>query len=173
MKYKINKGRHYARPSGAYALLSLAWWLLVARFSFTRDLYRWRVTFDASAAYDLPGEDRLDVNKLVGVGYAWGGHHVDSARFGWRYVRDQHAVELFAYCYVSGQRIVRSLGLVPIGTPFDLTLDITPTSYIFSSPTAYKSVPYSHRKQLHYLTRPYFGGNRTAPRDVTIQIKNI
>ena len=52
------------------------------------------VKFDDSIVYDL-GEDQMDVNKLLG--FAYGFHHINSDRIGFRYNIDMKKVELVYY----------------------------------------------------------------------------
>lgn len=166
MIFTIHKGHHRARP------LRLAlWW---NKTSFT-----WKVNFDESCRYDLGNTDQFDTNKLCGIGYL-PGHHTDSARFGWRYWTDRKEIELTAYCYVNGRRVIQHICFCEIGKEYDLYLKILSTSYYFSvcesnSPviTGFSWVDHSQDKKLGYRLGTYFGGQVRAPHDINIQLEKV
>ncbi|MFT4737440.1 MAG: hypothetical protein ACJAZM_000334 [Cyclobacteriaceae bacterium] len=69
--------------------------------------------FDESAIYtSVLEENQYDVNKLLGFSDCNSQHHEHSARFGWRWLDDD--LEILAYCYVSGERIVEYVGSVDL-----------------------------------------------------------
>lgn len=160
----IPKGQHYAWPP--------MWGILFNRW-MERD-----VVFDETAEYDL-GEDNNDVNKLFGFGYLNGGHHKDSARFGWNYNYSNGRVRLFAYCYVNGERIFRLLCEVLPHKKVRLRISETLSSdYWFSVhdgyndwfELAFERIPFTHKKTWKYKLGCFFGGNNPAPHDITIKI---
>src|SRR5690606_12621081 len=139
------KGKHRGWP------LRLGLW-------FGRSSFEWIVKFDESCRYNLPLPDHLDTNKLVGIGYLWH-HHKDSARFGWRYNMERDCIELLAYCYVGGERVIRHIAYVNIGRWVTLTLSIHQRSYAFYvdqgiKPIGMNLVTYSHNKMLQYRLGP-------------------
>jgi len=169
MIFRIPAGRHYARP-----------W----RFgiNWNRKSFEWRVQFTDSCRYDLGTVDQLDTNKLCGVGYIFGLHHVDSARFGWRYVKETGQVEVMAYCYVNRERVIQHVAYCEIGKAYDLHLTKMVTAYFFAcyeiTGRSCKSVgtslvQYFHEKKLGYGLPVYFGGNRKAPQTITIQLQKL
>lgn len=167
MTFHIPASWHYAIP-----FFTWFWW--------GKRAFAWKVKFTDSCRYDLGDNDQLDTNKLVGVGYLPGFHHVDSARFGWRYNKATGLIELLAYCYVNKQRIIKDLAICEIGKVYELRLytgdgiyslgiwDPSTTRYI-----GYVTVPYTHKRKLQYLLLPYFGGNRRAPHGIKIQLKRL
>lgn len=167
MTFRIYKGWHYALP-----FFTWVWW--------HKRVFTWQVQFTESCRYDLLSDDQQDANKLCGIGYARGFHHVDSARFGWRYNKDTGIIETIAYCYSNKERIIKPLANCEIGKDYELRLytgdgiyslgvwDPATTRYI-----GYVTVPYSHKKRLQYLLLPYFGGNRQAPQDIIIQLSEL
>lgn len=159
MIYKIQRYEHHSSP------VRLGFW-------WGRDRFRWAVTFSESCRYDLKTADQLDVNKLCGIGYL-PGHHKESARFGWRYNKEMDKIELFAYCYVNGERITRFLEWIRIGEKRIISLDVNYASYVFNSGERMLSISFSHRKKFQYFLRPYFGGNIPALNDLTIELKPI
>jgi hypothetical protein len=136
-----------------------------------------RVSFDRSAKYDI-GEDQDDVNKLFGIGY-FPGHHIDSARFGWNYDLNTGRIRLYAYCYVNRERQIRELCSINIFKDVLLSLDIIDNNYsftVFDSRNKWKvyggcDVAFSHKKKLAYRLGVFFGGNRTAPHKIKINIR--
>lgn len=165
MIYKILKNWHYSIPP------RLGVWRNRSRFS-------WHVKFTDSCRYDLRTEDQLDINKLVGIGYLPGGHHKNSARFGWQYDIDKGQIELLAYCYYNGIRSIRKLCYCEIGKAYTINLLITSTAYLFNVtirgddvPLGETSVLKTHSHKLQYLLNPYFGGNLVAPHCIKIELE--
>ncbi len=164
MIFRIKKGNHYSRP------LRIGIWWRRTRFS-------WAVKFTESCRYDLGNEDQFDTNKLVGIGYV-PGHHVDSARFGWRYDIEKGMIELFAYCYLNGRRIIKTIGYCKIGQEYNIDLYVSRWAYYFSlieagSTISETEIVHAHKKRLKYRLGPYFGGNQVAPHDITIEISKL
>lgn len=166
MTFIIPAGWHYAVP-----MFTWFWW--------NKRVFTWKVKFTDSCRYDLGDNDQLDTNKLCGVGYFPGFHHVDSARFGWRYVKESDSIELLAYCYVNKQRVILSITSIPIGKAFIIQLTIYNDSYLFKvmdlTGQNLKScgIAFTHKKKLQYLLTPYFGGNRKATHSMKIQLKRL
>lgn len=134
-----------------------------------------RVEFTDSCRYDI-GEEQLDVNKLFGIGY-FPGHHNNSVRFGWRYDKEQDAIEILSYFYNNKKRDFCSMGWVQIGFPAYYTIFIRENEHILTIATTIRfdeiaevSVPVKAKK-VGYLLRPYFGGNKKAPHDIEIKIE--
>jgi len=163
MQFRIPSGKHYSRP-----------WCL--DFWYNRKSFTWKVRFTESCRYDLKSDDQYDTNKLCGVGYFPGFHHVDSARFGWRYWPSTGWIELIAYCYVDKGRIIKNLAFCEIGKEYHLQLNCAEHNYIFNviDPVFDKpigGITVSHApKKLGYGLYPYFGGNRTAPHEIKIEL---
>lgn len=163
MIFRIPAGKHRARPF-RFGL----WW--------RRTSLSWVVKFDESCRYDLGNDDQFDTNKLVGIGYLWH-HHKDSARFGWRYSHEKGKIEIMAYCYVNGERIIDHLADIFIGEKYTIKIEIVKTGYWLSvrgpGYTSEKIYRYSHNKKLQYGLWPYFGGTSTAPHEIKIQIERV
>lgn len=138
------------------------------------------VVFDSSAAYELPATDQDDVNKLFGFGYINGGHHQDSARFGWNYNTITGRVRIFAYCYVNGERMIEQICEVPLYKKIRCLISIYQNSrYVFTVHDGYNNwhqigipaeIPFTHNKKWRYKLGCYFGGNNPAPHQITIKI---
>jgi hypothetical protein len=166
MIYTINQGKHRAWPPIFGVLL---------KTRMSRG-----VTFDKTAGYDLPvTEDNEDINKLFGFGFFKGGHHEDSARFGWNYNQITGRVRLFAYCYVNGVRSMQEMAEILPYTRVRLTIQIYGHSrYVFTIHDGYNNwtqigfheVVFNHTKKWKYKLGCYFGGNLPAPHDIIIKI---
>lgn len=164
MIFRIPRGRHRARPF-RFGI----WW---RRNSFT-----WVVKFTESCRYDVGNTDQYDTNKLVGIGYL-PGHHKESARFGWRYDTVKGQMEIVAYCYVKGKRIIQPVCFCEIGKEHVLQLKILSNSYYLAAHQRGRAssigstfVDHYHNKQFKYRLGVFFGGNQVAPHDMTIELK--
>lgn len=157
MNYTIKEGRHSAFPP------TLG--LFIDKQSITKT-----VSFDDSCRYTLADGDQEDVNKLFGIGYFWS-HHTDSARFGWRYNPSKDKIELLAYCYVNGERVINPITDLDFNKDYNLTLNINPNIYTFYLDNALKTGVYkTHNKRFGFPLGPYFGGNKPAPHKITIKL---
>jgi hypothetical protein len=164
MIFRIPSGKHRARP-----LRFGLWW--------KRHVFAWRVEFTESCRYDLQTDDQLDVNKLIGIGYL-PGHHKHSARFGWRYWTDRGEIELSAYCYLNGRRLIQHIGFCEIENEYRFQLNITRNAYVFDvydtiadKPVGACSIPHLHNKKLQYRLGTYFGGQSTAQHEIEINLE--
>jgi hypothetical protein len=128
------------------------------------------VQFTPSCRYDI-GNDQSDINKLFGVGY-FPHHHRNSIRFGWRYDQASDMIEILAYWYAQKERLWESMKFVAIGSKNVFVmrrhedmheLFIGKDRLIIDMPAC----------EVGYLLQPYFGGNRTAPHDITINIQKL
>jgi hypothetical protein len=161
MKHIIKKNHHRAWPP----------WL---GFFWGNKILRYRVLFWKGCDYWLDGSDFMDTNKLFGVGYL-PRHHMESARFGWRYDNGGNII-LSAYCYVNGERIINELCKVRLYQGVTCELHIAKTFYFFNVVQDEKSiarqfVSKTHNKKFSYRLGVYFGGNQPAPQTMEIEFK--
>lgn len=175
MIYEINKGTHRAQGM---------------RFGFTtsneQSAY---ITFGEDCRYDID-YDQLDWNKLFGRSTNGFWHHSNSMRVAWRYVKSRDQIEIGAYTYKKGKRQTEpqgfevSLGFVDIGERFKISCEHYRWKYIFkmtkyftaSSEVTELKLPAKKAPQLIKMSSKlnlYFGGNRTAPHDMTVIIEWI
>lgn len=161
MIFRIPSGKHRAHP-----LRFGLWW--------RRTHFSWVVKFDESCRYNLGSDDQFDTNKLIGIGYL-PGHHKNSARFGWRYSHEKGKIEILAYCYIDGERIIDHLADAFINESYTVKIEVVNTGYWLSVKgpgyTAEKLYRHSHAKKLQYRLGTYFGGNQVAPHDIKIQLE--
>jgi hypothetical protein len=173
MIFQIKKGKHRARP-----LYWLKWWPLL----FNPAIIQRRVIFDFSAKYDLKGPDQADHNKLFGV--AFGNVHYNSARFGWRYDIDKNVFILSAYCYLNGTLIMSDLCEVFASKRYDCQIFLHGEKYLFRvvkldyinggrEVLAEETISKGHKREWCLFLGLYFGGNKTAPHNMTVNISKI
>lgn len=166
MKRTIKKGKHHAYPP------TVGIW-------FGKKTIRRDITFYPSCKYNLNDEDQEDINKLFGIGYL-PHHHIDSARFGWRYDFVQKKFIISAYCYIDEQRIVKDICTVDVMQTCTYIIDKQETGYEFKVqpkhfPSQVKSVwlPLYHTKYISYPLGFYFGGDKKAPHSMMIEMKKV
>jgi hypothetical protein len=162
--YRIHKNHHRAWPP------HLAIW-------HNKYAIRKLVSFGYGCNYDLHSEDQEDTNKLFGIGYLWN-HHEESARFGWLFKDGK--IQINAYLYIGGERSIDMLCMVPLNAKIEYHLMINPGYYTFKvkNPVngiilAERDFHFSHKKKWSFPLGVYFGGNRTAPQKMDIEMKNI
>lgn len=164
MFFRIPRGRHRARP-----LRFGLWW--------RKTSFSWVVKFDESCRYDLGNDDQFDTNKLIGIGYL-PGHHKDSARFGWRYWTERKEIELSAYCYVNGRRVIKHICFCEIGKRYYVELNALENWYQFFVYRAGElkhygnaAIQHAHDKHFKFRLGTYFGGQARAPHEMKIELK--
>ena len=157
-EFIIPKGEHYALENDF-------------RSTRVRQL-KFSVVFDSSCIYNTAkGANSSDVNKLYGFSDCNTQHHVNSARFGWRWTGRE--LEILAYCYVDSVRQIKPLGTISIGKPAEMSISVEPESYVFELNGSAALMPrhcsgeYAEGYQLY----PYFGGDETAPHEIRIRIR--
>jgi hypothetical protein len=159
--HEVNTGRHRFSPG---------------MFGLVRQVMTRYVRFDYSCKYLLDTENQLDINKLFGIGY-FPHHHKHSVRFGWRWSAKKQMVEIFAYVYSAGLRHESRMVDVRLGSWMRYTIHAERDFYALevvsaTGQTASKVVYVKPSwKGLGYKLSPYFGGNKTAPHKMRIEIR--
>lgn len=198
--YSIKKGKHYfsgdklQAATFAYSILFLSlvfsftslWWAFIPGFCVSAFLWNLmnkdcrldsrRVMFSKQCTYKL-SENYDQVNKLFG--FSEGFHHWNSARFGWRCV-DGETIEILAYCYVNGERIIKPMMKCKADSWIFCnlqnkkdkyvfrTLDIKNNGFVVYINKSTKRSFYTLFKVFIYKLFPYFGGKIPAPQDMKI-----
>jgi hypothetical protein len=130
------------------------------------------VKFDSSSVYTsaIP-ENQYDINKLYGFSDNDAPHHQFSARIGWRW--SENALRLFAYVYNSGVVLSKEITTITIGSEVQCAIIISDAKYIFKVNEITEMLPRAATtvKAKGYQLYPYFGGDETAPHDISIMIK--
>jgi len=142
---------------------------------------QYNIKFDKSSIYQFHTEDQYDINKLFGLSY--GMHHTNSVRFGWRSLGTYSSkIEILAYCYVDGKRIVEGsnnlyIAMIDLNKFYTFRINVGENCYklsIFDNMFNVGSVeiPHNYLPFWGYHLYPYFGGNRNAPHDINIIFEN-
>lgn len=158
--YIIKKGNHYADQNALQVLNTSA---IVAS-----------VMFDSSAIYTTVNQhNQGDINKLIGFSDCGTEHQQNSARLGWSW--NGKSVIIYAYSYVNAERISRPLGSVELNKSFNCSVKAENDYYYFQAGMYTDSI----RRHCNAFTGsryklfPYFGGDETAPHEISIVIKEI
>lgn len=160
IEYLIPKGSHYATEN-VYRSLH------INKLMFS-------ALFDSSCIYTTQSEwNAGDINKLYGFSDCNAGHHENSARFGWLW--NGQSLEIHAYCYVGGMRQIKLMGIIPIGTPANMSISLEPGHYVFEMNGKTERMPRSCSSDYAdgYQLYPYFGGDEAAPHEIRIRIKEL
>jgi len=141
------------------------------------------VKFDWTCAYLIPGKDQKDWNKLFGWSYL--AHQNNSVRWGWRYTPLEgvvpravipNGIQIAPYLHSQGSIIFPKEWIdVPIGKEIELGIHDMNDCFLFTADSQKIIVPYSGIKKfpIGYKLYPYFGGNQTAPHDVSVWMKKV
>lgn len=159
--FVIKKNNHYATPRLTETLQS-------NKLSF-------EARFDDSAIYDL--EDlalQSSKNKLLGFSDCNSAHHENSARFAWQWYNNR--LEIYAYCYVNGERKEAFVGLAELNTFNQFEIELTKNNYVFrlnESNPVYMERQSKCETGVYYKLWPYFGGSVPAPHDIRVEIRPL
>ena len=157
--FKIQKGNHYCNPTIPVLTLKHE---ISGVVSF-RDLQ-----------YLVEDKYMKDTNKIIGLSNNWH-HHKDSVRLGWRMNPDlteyNDSIEIMVTYYENGNRVI-----IPLTTTKPISVDqykieITKDSYVVRYNETEVSIPIdTTRFPIHYICRPFFGGNAVAPKNFNFEI---
>lgn len=167
-KFRIKRGKHSAKG-------------IHFNFTFKKNV-TFKCKFNKSCLYYFDDNDKYDINKLCGFSTTWF-HQRQSGRIGWRCL-DGERIEIVTYSYNDGTREQTEtdiLGIVLPDQEFIVSIEDNEDMYIYTFENL--SVDNSYVKAVdkkqkdwfffHYLLFPYFGGNKTAPHDMTLYVKKI
>jgi len=131
------------------------------------------VIFDESAIYTTEDpNNQADINKLFGFAECNSNHEENSIRFGWRWLNDR--LEILSYQHLDGDILWEYIGSVDLNTPYRFSI------YMFDDRYELEVVEISDKnkrmkrselvcnKGAYYQLWPYFGGDETAPQDISI-----
>jgi hypothetical protein len=134
---------------------------------------RFLVKFDETARYaNTISNNQQDINKLYGLSDCSTQHHVNSARFGWRWFNNQ--LQIFAYTYKEGIQTNKFVTAVNLNREYIYELEVRGNKYVFqvNNQTVVMDrgcTGFSARYKLY----PYFGGDEVAPHNIRIVIKDL
>lgn len=159
--FYFREGEHYASPRLSESLQS-------NRLAFY-------AKFDKSCRYIFEETGFQDSkNKLLGFADCNNLHHENSARFTWQWFNNQ--MEIFAYCYVNGERVEKFIGVVELEKENRFEILLTSEAYLFKL-NDQEAVSVTRGSTcdigLYYMLWPYFGGTLPAPHNMSLSIKMI
>ena len=164
-EYTIKKGRHFSMPR-------------IFKLRNRPEKVSWLVEFSEHCAYDLGDEDQKDWNKLVGLFYNFFNTLDNTVMVGWRWNPETRLMELNAYYHVDGSReFTRPLLDVELGklVRVDILVNYEKREYTVAlerysdGKQAVHTKAFSHARGRCLEINTYFGGNETAPRNLTIR----
>ncbi|WP_192820787.1 hypothetical protein [Rufibacter sp. LB8] len=129
------------------------------------------VRFDSTAIYTTKDpNNQSDVNKLFGMADCSSFHHLNSARFGWRWY--QKKLELHAYSYKAGKITSTLISVIDLKKWYTCELTLADGKYVFKVNNKTIEQPRNCSGEgVGYQLYPYFGGDETAPHKIKIRIK--
>ena len=160
MIFHIKKGHHYS-DSFIYKFFHL--------FNDRSRMSR-RIIFNDTDIYVDTTPDKFDINKLFGFSVGW--HHTNSYRFGWNCFDGK--IHIYAYGYVNKQRVIEEICTIETNLLYRFTINLKTDTCIFSvidqnDKISQKIIKAPHKNSLGYKLWPYFGGNKTAPKDISLE----
>ena len=158
ISYLINKGNHYCNQNQPQIM--------------NRNSISARVTFDNSAIYtNVDADNQGDVNKLIGFSDCGNDHQQNSARLGWSW--NGTNLVLHAYAYVDKARIIKTLGIFDLNKPITCSIKAENSYYYFRADGHIDSITRfcADYNNYRYKLFPYFGGDETAPHEISILIE--
>jgi hypothetical protein len=182
MRYLIKKGRHRSDKSSFKLCYNIK--ELETLFSFDKNCW-----------YDI-NQCGEHINKLIGVSFRLfpkilknkiiPGHHWNSVRIGWRPNIVKNKIDLFAYYYKEGKRVIELITTINCDVLYKAHFEIFDTLFIIKIKTGLEGLIKMYSKcfnspiktsKLNYLLYPYYGGVPEAPQDmyiyfISIKIKN-
>ncbi|MFM2392754.1 MAG: hypothetical protein RLZZ546_736 [Bacteroidota bacterium] len=164
-KFTIRKNRHSSKLFG-----------FLPHFGFTfKNIIKFSAKFDDNCLYDLHDVDNWDANKLYGVSTSYN-HMIQSGRIGWRCL-DGENIEVLAFVHDNHKFLeAQVLGTVKPNEWFNCSIVVKDYSFFFSftknNNTNVILIPKKTKGwKFKYKLFPFFGGNESAPHDMTIWIK--
>lgn len=155
--YKIKAGKH--RSTSCVKLL-------------TKPSMMFNAIFDESAIYtsNTP-QNQYDINKLYGFSECNQFHHKNSARFGWNWIDGK--LNIYTYVYNDGVRSFELITDISLNEPHSFSISKVADKYLFRVDSKVIEMPRTSKcdKGIYYTLFPYFGGDETAPHNITIKIK--
>ena len=168
VEYRIKEGQHNSVRVGGLPGDKIG--------TMKSEVMNFTARFNETVRYDLGNKNQEDINKLMGFSDCNSLHHDNSVRFGWRYNATTDVVEIFSYAYVNGVVGYNHLTDVAINETAHYQITMTDDAFVLrvnGDLNFEVSRGASCDKGLYYKLFPYFGGNETAPHDISIFIKEI
>lgn len=169
-QYLIKKGNHYCSMSIFEKLGAIGWKITSysVRFKFHNDCY-WAPKRNS---------DDDDLNKLTGIGFGTN-HQNNSVRLAWRPdFNIPGAIQIFGYTYDEKPTAPKfeflEITTVNVGQTIDAKIESKNNQYLITVNGVTKPMENLRPDpNLCFRLFPYFGGNNTAPQDMTIDIEYL
>jgi hypothetical protein len=165
--YPIKKGNHYASMSVLEKITGLR---------LKSGDYSVKFRFSSSCYWSTPrNPDDHDLNKLTGIGFGLN-HHNNSVRLAWVPDFEQSGViKIFGYTYDNRQDAQKhqSAYITSVRTVQICSARIESLSGKYRITVEGVSIEMENKSpdpNIGFRLYPYFGGNNTAPQDMTISI---
>lgn len=131
-------------------------------------------TFTPKSVYDLHNADQFDWNKLTGIGFSIPGD-VNSSMVAWRYNTTSGDFEIAPFFNVDKARILPSQDetiAVPIGEPFDFTVNYDGVTISYGDKTVFKPTPEGLTPNFwtSYRVSVWFGGTSLPPNVIKVKL---
>lgn len=166
MIYTVEEGKHDLKPN----FKDFTW---VKNHDIVKS---WVCSFGSNCAYDLPHNEHLQLNKLVG--FAKWHHHIESSRIAFRWNKETNKMDLFVYPYFKRKRLLdkylKPVASVRLNEKFVVKMFISKTDYtIYINSNQVGVTPSKYKSYIGYTCGPYFGGETKAPHRMDIIISEI
>ena len=171
-EYTVGKGRHFSSPR-------------VYKLRRNPEVIRWNIRFADNCNYiirEADGKisvDQLDWNKLCGIFFKVLSFNTrkESVMMGWRYNIEEDEIELAPYYHINaGRDMFPPMMTVRREEVFQLELHINHDKKTYrwimqkDGFIAEHEMPFEHTSRTCGLINFYFGGNRSAPQEVSCNI---
>ena len=169
-KWIVRKGWHTS--------LSNFWLRLIPKWN-NWPVTKYKFNISGDNWYPYKDIDDLDINKFFG--FTFGDRHKNSIRVGWTpYFNNKGKFTLYFYLYNKGVRSFFRFTEVMADTDYSIKilLEYGRVTFELFSDSGESSAKSSERfevpkKRIGYYLWFYFGGNKTAPKDMRAYIKKI
>lgn len=161
-KFTIKKGNHYAS--------------VLRKVNLETPYLSYDIYFDQSAVYETKNpNNQADINKLFGFSDCNNNHLNNSIRFGWNWSGE--SLDIYSYQHLNGDILWSKLGSVEIGKVYRYNIFLFEWYYELEIEGLTKKRIRIRREGticeigFYYQLFPYFGGDETAPHDISIYFK--
>ncbi len=162
--FNISKGKHYSVKENS--LLPIPY-----KLAFAPKTLRFTAIFGAGCDYNSINND--SINKLYGISYGFDVHW-RSVRIGWRYNSNLKVIELFAYGYAKGKRVIKFISSVAQYEEVEFIMFQNDDQVIIEANNKITIIiPDIDKSAVRFKLWPYFGGKQAAPQNMKIFIKNL
>jgi len=158
--YEIKKGNHYSSQLRLGAVSNRS--------------FKFEALFNNTAIYQtVDPKNQGDTNKLYGFADCGDHHMTNSARFGWRWLNNQ--LEIMAFVHRDGKFYFHSMGPAQLNRAYDYQIKLSEDNseylFIFNGEEVRMERGCQTEKFFGYISGPYFGGDETAPHDISIRVE--